>query len=427
MRQLIITIGLIAAWIVIVVVFFIAEEKITKPPVRRGDISSIENYAVQKLTESIQDKRLGCAALVILKNSKIVAEHSFGIANNETREAVKTDETIFLLSSLSKAVTAWGIMKLVQDGRLNLDEPVIRHLSRWRFPGSEAYRDKVTARQLLSHTAGFVDGYGHGGFLPGEKLQTIEESLTLPKDANQGTPKAAIIELQPGTAMVYSSAGYAVLQLLIEEITQTSFDDFMTQTVLRPLGMYKSGYDLDTIIAAGREHHLAANYDMELKIYPHRRYTNLAGVALRSTAHDLALLASAYYNENPVLTKESLKHFSMPQPATAETWGLGHTLYGKNSNGDFLLGHGGGAFPASGSEMRIDPTSGNAIIITATGTQGLISEIADVWVYWDTGRKPFDIRNVVRKRLVHVSVAIVLGVAVILLYQKRLARKKSKT
>ena len=426
MRKLIITVGLIAGWIVIVIAFFIAEEKIRKPPVRRDDISSIENYAVQEFTTAVQNKRLGCAALVILKNGKIVAEHSFGIANNETKATVKTDETIFLLSSLSKAVTAWGVMKLVQDGRLNLDEPVIRHLSRWRFPGSEAYRDKVTARQLLSHTAGFVEGYGHGGFLPDEKLQTIEESLTLPKDANMGTPKAAIISIEPGTAMVYSSAGYAVLQLLIEEITQRSFNDFMTEAVLHPLGMYKSAYDLDTIIAAGREHNLAANYDMDLKTYPHRRYTNLAGVALRSTAHDIALLASAYYNENPVLTKESMKHFSTPQPPTAETWGLGHTLYGKNDSGAFLLGHGGGAFPASGAEMRIDPTTGNAIIITATGTQGLISAIADVWVYWDTGRKVFDIRNVVRKRLVHVSVAIVLGVTIILLYQKRLTRKKSQ-
>lgn len=177
----------------------------------------------------------------------------------------------------------------------------------------------------------------------------IEESLTFPKDANQGKPKAAIISVEPGTDMAYSSAGYGVLQLLIEEITHRSFNDFMTEAVLHPLGMFKSGYDLDTIIAAGREHNLAANYDMGLKTYPHRRYTNLAGVALRSTAHDLALLASAYYNENPVLTKESMKHFSMPQPATAETWGLGHTLYGKNDSGAFLLGHGGGAFPASGA------------------------------------------------------------------------------
>ena len=219
MRKLIITIGLIAVWIVIVVVFFIAEEKIIKPPVRRGDIASIENYAVREFHSAVQSKRLGCAALVIVNNGRIVAEHGFGIANNETKDSVRTDQTIFLLSSLSKAVTAWGIMKLVQDRRLNLDEPVIRHLSRWRFPGSEAYRDKVTARQLLNHTAGFVDGYGHGGFLPGEKLQTIEESLIHPKDANQGNAKAAIIEMEPGTAMSYSSAGYAVLQLLIEEIT----------------------------------------------------------------------------------------------------------------------------------------------------------------------------------------------------------------
>ena len=198
----------------------------------------------------------------------------------------------------------------------------------------------------------------------------------------------------------------------------------MKEAVLHPLGLHKSDYVLDTIIAAGREHNLAANYDRDLKTFPHRRYSNLAGVALRSTAHDLALLASAYYNENPVLTKESIKNFSIPQPATAESWGLGHTLYGKNDSGNFLLGHGGGAFPASGAEMRIDPTTGNAIIITATGTQGLISEVADVWTYWVTGKKIFDIRNVVRKRLVHITAAIVLGAGLILLHQRRVTKRK---
>ena len=419
MRKVMITSAMITGWILIVIAFFVAEEKFVRPPVRRGDVSSMENYAVQKFNDAISDKRLGCAALVFLQQGKIVSEHGFGIANIETKAPVKTDQTIFLLSSLSKAVTAWGIMKLVQDRRLNLDEPVIRHLSRWRFPGSEAYRDKVTTRQLLSHTAGFIDGYGHSGFLPGEKKQTIEESLTLPKDANQGDPKPAIVMMEPGTVMSYSSAGYAVLQLLIEEITGRSFNDYMKQTVLHPLGMYMSGYDLDSIIAAGGENNLAANYDMELKTYPHRRYANMAGVSLRATAHDIALLAGAYYNENLVLTKESLKQFSVPQRSTGESWGLGHTLYGKNDSGSFLTGHGGGGFPASGAEMRINPATGNAIVITGTGTQGLISQVADVWTYFETGRKRFDIRNVVHTRMRHAIVIIVLGAVLILVYRKK--------
>ena len=411
--------GWIILWITAIVFFFIAEEILHKPPVERGNHASIENYIVHKFNTALSQKRLGSAATAIVQNGKIVAEHGFGVANIETKAAVKTNETLYLLSSLSKTVTSWGIMKLVQEKKIGLDEPILPYLKRWRFPGSETYRHKVTVRQLLIHTAGFQDGYGHSGFLPCEKVQTIEESLLLPKDANTGKPHAAIVVTEPGTVMSYSSAGYAVLQLLIEELTGKSFNDYMQQTVLEPLGMVKSTYSLDSILAKGRKEDLATNYDLDMKAHPHRGYANMAGVSLRSTAHDLALLMMAYYNPNPVLTKISLKEFGMPQPGTSLTWGLGHTLYGENNNGGFVLGHGGGAFPASGAEMRVNPATGNGIVILASGTQGLITEVADAWTYWETGKKSFDIRNVLRKRIIHAIAAITIGVLAIVLWRNR--------
>lgn len=420
MRALAITTGWLIFWVVLVISFFIAEEMLKKPPVVRGDPASIENYIVQTFNEAFAQKRLGSAAIAIVQNGKVVAEHGFGEANDETHALVKTDETLYLLSSLSKAVTAWGIMKLVQEKKLGLDEPILPHLKRWRFPGSEDYRHKVTVRQLLSHTAGFQDGYGHSGFLPGEELQSIEESLMLPKDANTGKPHAAIVTREPGTLMSYSSAGFALLQLLIEEITSKSFNDYMQEAVLVPLGMRKSTYSLDSIIAQGRKDHLAAHYDLELKTHPQRRYANMAGVSLRSTAHDLAQLVMAYYNPNPVLTKESLKQFEIPQPGTSLTWGLGHTLYGENNSGGYVIGHGGGAFPASGAEMRVNAATGNGIVILASGTQRLITEAADAWTYWETGKKKFDIRNAVNKRVIHAIVAMVLGAfAIVLLINRK--------
>lgn len=422
MRRTALTIGWIIAWVVIVTVFFIAEEILNKPPVKRGDQASFQKYVVQKFDDAIAQKKLGSAAIAIIQNGRIITEQGFGVGNSETNAAVDTQETLYLLSSLSKAVTAWGLMKMVQDRKLTLDEPVLPHLKRWQFPGSEAYRDKVTARQLLNHTAGFVDGYGHGGFLPGEKLQSIEELLTLPSDANIGKPHAAVIVREPGTVMSYSSAGYAVLQLLIEEISGKQFNEYMTETILKPLGMIRSTFSLDTVLAQGRKANLASNYDLNMKSHPHRNYANMAGVSLRSTAHDLAQLVMAYHNANPVLTKESLKQFGIPQPGTSFTWGLGHTLYAESYKGNYVIGHGGGAFPASGAEMRVNPATGNGIVILASGTQGLITEVADTWTYWETGKKSFDIRNVVRKRTIPATVAIAIGVlAIFLLRMKKRA------
>ena len=419
MPKLVISTIWIILWMIVVIAFFITEDILNKPPVERGNQASIENYVVQEFKEALAQKRLGSAAIAFVQNGRIVNEEGFGIANSDTKDTVKTNETLYLLSSLSKAVTAWGIMKLVQEKRLRLDEPVLPYLKRWRFPGSELYRHKVTARQLLSHTAGFEDGYGHSGFLPSEKLQSIEESLILPKDVNSGNAHPAIIVREPGTVMSYSSAGYAVLQLLVEEITRMSFNEYMQEAILDPLGMSKSSYSLDSILAQGRKEHLATNYSQDLKAYPHRNYTNMAGVSLRSTAHDLAQLVSAYYNPYPLLTQESLKPFGTPQSGTSLTWGLGHTLYGENDNGGYVIGHGGGAFPASGAEMRVNPATGNGIVLLASGTQGLITRVANDWTYWETGKKLFDIRNVVNKRIIHAIVAIILGVLAIVLLRRK--------
>ena len=165
---------------------------------------------------------------------------------------METDRTLYQVASVSKAVTAWGVMKLVEEGRLGLDEPVVRHLTRWRSPGSEAHRDNVTVRHLLSHTAGLDDGLGYRGFLPGETIQTLEESLTLTRDSTVGAPQAVRVAREPGTRMAYSGGGYAILQLLVEEVTKRPFADYMNETVLQPLGMTTASFDLDAIASGNR-------------------------------------------------------------------------------------------------------------------------------------------------------------------------------
>ena len=285
-RKILVTVGLILLWALTVIAVVFAEAFwFGVPAVPRGDFAAIENHLVQELSDATANNELGCAALVLVQGGKIAAEHSFGVANVETQAPVKSDQTLYQLASVSKAVTAWGVLKLVEEGKLGLDEPVMRYLKRWRFPGSEAHRDKVTVRHLLSHTAGLDDGLGYGGFLPGETVQTLEESLTLTKDSTVGEPRAVTVAREPGTGMAYSSGGYTVLQLLIEEVTNRSFADYMKEAVLQPLGMTKSSYDLDAIASEGRAQDLATSYDKDMNPSPRRRYTGTAcGCALRNAS-----------------------------------------------------------------------------------------------------------------------------------------------
>ena len=419
-RKILVTLGLILLWTLAVLAVVFAEALwFPQPAVQRGDLASIENHLVQKLRAATAGKKLGCAALVLVQGGKIVAEHGFGVANAETQAPVKTDQTLFILGSVSRAVTAWGVMKLVEEGRLGLDEPVMRHLKRWRFPGSEAYREKVTVRHLLSHTAGIDDGFRAASFAPGETIQTLEESLTHPKDMDGGTRRGVLVVREPGTTMSYSaSAGNSILQLLIEEITNRRFAEYMKETVLQPLGMTKSSYDLEALAAEGRAQDLAPGFDASLKVHPPRRYTAQAAVALRVTPRDLAQFVLAYTRENHVLKPETLKQMMTPQPGTAGTWGLGQTLYVANDAGGYVVGHSGAAFPAAGASVRVNPAIGNGFVLTASGGRGATNQLVHDWVYWETGQVTFEARQeLVYARLGMASITIIAGVCVLLLWQ----------
>ncbi len=418
-RKMLVTMGLILLWAVAVIAVVLAEAVwFAHPSVNRGDLASIEDHLVEKLGDAAINKRIGSAALVLVQDGEIAAEHGFGVANAETQAPVKSDQTLYKVASVSKAVTAWGVMKLVEDGKLNLDEPVMRHLKRWRFPGSESYRDKVTVSHLLSHTAGLDDGLGYGGFLPGEPVQTLEESLTLTRDSTVGKPRAVTVTREPGQGMAYSSGGYTVLQLLIEEVTNRPFADYMKEAVFEPLGMTKASFDLDATAIEDRTKHLASSYDRDLIPRAHRRYTATAAASLYATPEDMARFVLAFTRENPVLRQETLKQMMLPQPGTAGTWGLGLTIYVANDAGGYVVGHDGGSLPAWGAMMRVNPATGNGFALMVSGGRGAVNQLGHDWVYWETGNVTFEARRqIVYNRLVPASVVIVLGAISLVLWK----------
>ena len=118
-------------------------------------------------------------------------------------------ETLFPAASLSKWVSAWGVMRLVQEGLLDLDVPVSFYLTRWALPETDQDNRGVTIRRLLSHTAGLTDGLGYGGFPLAQEVQTLEASLTHAADASPGADGRVRVGVAPGSRWLYSGGGYA--------------------------------------------------------------------------------------------------------------------------------------------------------------------------------------------------------------------------
>jgi CubicO group peptidase (beta-lactamase class C family) len=326
----------------------------------------------------------GNVAFLLIENGQVYDEHYVSVG-----EAVDRDK-LFQVASLSKWITAWGVMALVDDHRLDLDTPVATYLTRWQLPPSEFANDSVTVRRLLSHTAGLTDGLGYAGYAPGITPQQLEQSLTHAVDASPGADGRVRVGIAPGSEFQYSGGGYTLLQLLIEEVTGLSFESYMQQAVFEPLGMSRSTFIVDGHNAA----QLAEFYDLDGSPAIHYRFTSLAATSLYTTASDLARLIQAHWpgpNGAPagggVLQPATLRQMRQPHAATMgiDVWGLGTILYAAVGDSDFVIGHDGKNEPAINTSARLNPATRDGIVVLETGNRLLATKLAGEWVFWQTG------------------------------------------
>lgn len=343
-----------------------------------GDTRAFAAAAIARIDKEYK----GNVAFTLIERGHVVATHFV------SKGKPVDENTRFQVASLSKWITAWGVMTLVEAGKLDLDAPVSRYLTRWKLPPSKFNNDAVTVRRLLSHTAGLTDQLGYGGFKPGAPLQTLEQSLTRASDASPGRDGITRVGIEPGSEFKYSGGGYTLLQLLIEEISGQPFNDFMKATIFTPLGMTGSTFILDE-----PETNVADFFDANGGPATHFRFTGLAAASLYTTTGDLSRFLAAHIalDGQPagrgVLKPETLKQMRAPeaQQYGADIWGLGTILYAPNNAGDYVIGHDGSNDPAINTAARVEPTSGDGIVVLESGTLGLATSLGGEWIFWRTG------------------------------------------
>ena len=182
--------------------------------------------ARQAVKEAVEEGVPG-AVLLIGRKGKIALREAFGFAGVRPERAVSVD-TIFDLASLTKCfATASSIMLLWEDGKLGLDDTAAAYLPAFKNAGDP--KDKITIRQLLTHSSGLVAGGAYGG-----KTRTLPEML---QDIAASKQKAA-----PGTAFIYSDFSAVTLQGIVEAVSNQSLDTFAQTRLWGPLGMANTGY-----------------------------------------------------------------------------------------------------------------------------------------------------------------------------------------
>jgi D-alanyl-D-alanine carboxypeptidase len=198
------------------------------PPVVQNDVAIVDN----KVTTWMTANAMPGASIAITKNGKLVYRKAYGVANEATGERVTTDSR-FRMASVSKTFTSVAILKLVQEGRLSLSQKVFgTGAILGTTYGTQPYKihvENVTVDHLLHQTQG-----GWGTNAPGDPA-FYDSSLSHTALINWTLDNNLLISA-PGTTYRYSNFNFILLARIIEKITGKTYEDYVKQDILTPLG-----------------------------------------------------------------------------------------------------------------------------------------------------------------------------------------------
>jgi CubicO group peptidase (beta-lactamase class C family) len=229
--------------------------------------------------------RVPGVSVAVIEDFQVAYTEAHGVESQNTLEPV-TPQTLFQAASISKSVSAMGVMRLVQEGVVSLDTDVNDYLTSWQVPGN-AYQaqQRVTLRRLLSHTAGTtVEGFR--GYRYTEPLPTLIQILSGQSPANSSP---VVVDYVPGTRFRYSGGGYEVMDQVVRDVTGGTFPDVIRERVLAPIGMVHSTYRQP--IPDSLLDRTASGYYADGTPVPggHHIYPEIAAAGLWTTASDVAL------------------------------------------------------------------------------------------------------------------------------------------
>ena len=341
---------------------------------QEADVSEITGQFDELLPPLMEANSVPGAAVALIHDGEVVWSKGYGAANLDSGEAV-TPDTPFGVASISKALTAWEIMRLVEAGEIDLDAPANQYLTSWQIPAlGRNDPNGATIRRILSHTAGLsVDGYR--GYEPGDTLPTLPEFL----DGAAGADPVQMM-VSAGRRMMYSGGGYTALQLMIEDMTGKPFADVMDEDLLTPLGMENSSFVWTPELGA------ATDYGRGNEVEPHVVHMDQAAGGLYASVNDLARFFTAGMTDE-WLTPESVALMQSAAEATDDSYGFGYFVEAL-PDGGIGVWHDGIA--AGGRSLFVlVPEQGEGLIIMTNARAGntVFEDMVCAWDTWVNGEE----------------------------------------
>jgi CubicO group peptidase (beta-lactamase class C family) len=282
-------------------------------------------------------------SLACIHNGTVAWTQAFGAARVGGEPV--TPETLFQASSIGMPVTAVAVLRLVEQGKLNLDADVSHYLRSWKLPTNKfTEQKKVTLRELLSHTAG-ATVHGFEDYAAGKKVPTLVQVLN---GESPATSAPVTIDFVPGSQFRYAGGNYALIQQILIDVTGESFPDLMQQLVLQPLHMVHSTFQQP--IPEKLQPLVATPYDKDGNAIEGGPRTSpvMAVGGLWTIPSDLALFALGIQNalagKPGAIVSPSTAHEMLQ--AVLGDYGLGFVIAGNGSNRYFWHPGAGSGFLA---------------------------------------------------------------------------------
>ena len=295
---------------------------------------------------------------------------SFGSLSVNAQENNKDASSDYILNigSVSKMYATAAVMQLVEQGKVNLDDPVTEYIPDFKL-ADERYKD-ITVRMLMNHTSGLMGTQYGDSFLFGEKSEKYHDTFLKKLEGEK-------LKADPGAFNCYCNDGFTLLEIIVERVSGKTFTEYMEENICKPLSMENTGsiwnMDMD------RQAPIYINGNVKLE----PEYCTLVGAGgVASNAEEVCTFGSAFFTGNDVLLSEESKKEMAENNKTggsAETFGLGWDEVEKEDYkkaGVTVLSKGGDTDYQHGSLVVAPDEKISVAVLSSGGGSGINEKMA---------------------------------------------------
>ena len=351
-----------APWLFILMLVLVTACHASPPPTPTATAADADPFSAVRahIEQLVADGKIPSMAVAVARDGEIIWEKGFGLADRE-RNIPATEHTPYPLASISKTLTATGLMTLVERGLVNLDAPVNGYLGAAKLQARVGDAEGTTVRRVASHTAGLPLHSQH--FYDGESHRPPPMDETIYRYGNLVTA--------PGERYQYSNLGYGILGDVISRVSGQSYTDFMRGEVFVPLGMNHTSVHVEP----GLEEDQAVKYIPEDTVVPPCDSDSPGASSIYGSAHDLMRFAMFHLKNNlpdqrAIISDAAIDEMQQPSPETGPTreweregsgYGIGWFI-GITGNRLRVVQHNGGTVGVS-TVLALVPEENLAVVV----------------------------------------------------------------